>query len=337
MGLVAGMWQTATMIRWLLCIFLTFYPPFAQAKDAAPKAAGAALEAAFRGWLDGVGADTAVLSVFHNGAEVHSTGIGMAPDTPVEIASLSKAITAVCAATLITERIWTAQTTSKSVLGYGPGDITVAQLLTQSAGIGPDQTQALMLLWINDPSPREGLAAKLALQRRDRGGAVGAHLYNNENYAILGAMIAQETGQSVAEACQARALAPADVTATPSRITGGMLAWGGWTMSARDYAAFHYHWFGPEGAIGRHVDGWPHVTVQGPVQYGLGMYQREVQGVFNLWQFGAWCLPGGLEAGSFAVIWRGAWNLVAAYDRCVSFDDMFALDRALASVVYDQP
>lgn len=298
-----------------------------------PTARALALEDTFRAWLATVGAEKAVLSVYHEGAEIHRAGIGMSPATPVEIASLSKAITAVCAATLIRDRIWSTETTSRSVLGIGPDDITVARLLTQSGGIWPDQTQGLMLLWINDPTSRAGLAAKLALQRRDRGKPVGEHHYNNENYAILGAMIERETGLALHDACAPRALSPAGVKeAAPSPVTGGMLSWGGWTMTASDYGAFHHHWFGPEGAIGRAVPDWPHAGVNGPVQYGMGMYQREVQGVFNLWHFGAWCIPGGLSAGSFAAIWQAEWNVVAAYDRCVSYDEMGALDDALAAV-----
>jgi len=53
--------------------------------------------------------DTDQFVALHEGAVV---GAPLSPDRPVDLASLSKAITAVCAAQLIEEGVWSAQTTS---------------------------------------------------------------------------------------------------------------------------------------------------------------------------------------------------------------------------------
>lgn len=113
-----------------------------------------------------------------------------------------------------------------------------------------------------------------------------------------------------------------------------MLPWGGWSMSAQDYARFHYHWFGPNGDYATGAPKALAFDVGGGAEYGLGMFERRVADHRNFWHFGLWCVATRLNAGAFAVIWRGEWSAVAVYDKCLDWDAMFALDSALAKVVY---
>lgn len=289
-----------------------------------------ALETAFDRWASAEKIKNPGFVVMHRGTIV---GTPRDAQRPVELASLSKAITAVCAATLIDEGIWSAKTTSAQVLGFGHEGITVAQLITHSSGVFPDSTQILMSLWMTSTVPRKRIVAELALNRRRE--AAGHFRYNNENYGILGEMIEAALGEPYEQVCMNRALEPAGVTtARPSDVMGGMLPWGGWKMSAQDYARFHYHWFGPQGAYGLGAPSALRVDVRGGGHYGLGMFERNMSDHRNFWHFGLWCFPSTINAGAFAVIWKGEWSAVAVYDACVDWDAAEALDRALVEVVY---
>jgi CubicO group peptidase (beta-lactamase class C family) len=288
-----------------------------------------ALQSAFEAWAGDHNIPNSDIVILHHGKVVGPSR----NDEPVEIASLSKAITAVCVATLIDDGVWTAQTTSAEVLGFGHEGVTVAQLVTHSGGISPDSTQGVMWLWMTSNVSRKRLATEIALNRKQD--VIGRYSYNNENYGILGEMIEATLDQPYEEACQSRALAPANVTtAKPSELTGGMLPWGGWSMSAQDYAQFHYHRFGPQGVYGAGSPSELLFDVGGGAQYGLGMFERDVADHRNFWHFGLWCVPGRLNTGAYAVIWQGEWSVVATYDACVDWDAMVALDGALAKVVY---
>lgn len=294
----------------------------------------ARLEAAFLGWAADVGAAQAVLTVFRAGVHQHDVTLNMAAQTPVDLASLSKAITAVCAAHLIEEGVWTAQTTSAAVLGKGP-PLSVAGLMTHSAGVGPDRTQDLMAFWLGGDASMAHLATQIALIRPVQRAEAGHYSYNNENYAILGEMIAAETGQPYRTYCDAQVLAPAGVTsAAPSPMTGPFLPYGGWQMSVQDYAAFHWHAFGPDGLIGRAEADWPAVDIGEGAYYGVGMLQRALHGTHAHWHFGSLCFPGRFNIGAYAVILLDDWSLVAAYDVCLDGDQMQALDAALIGAVY---
>lgn len=293
---------------------------------------------AFANWAYDVGAEEAVLTLWHKGEMRRNIVIGEgAADRPVELASLSKAITAVCVAEMLNEKIWRSTTTSFSVLGYGLRGITVGQLLTHSSGLGPDETQVLMPLWLGEIGDRSEIAAKRALNRPDQTGLAGLYTYNNENYAILGEMITQETGQPYERYCRDRVLARSGVqNAAPSEQSGSYLPFGGWQMSVQEYAAFMWHGFRPGGVVGHELSRWPQNTVEGPTRYGMGMFQRIVGTTPNFWHFGALCMPGRLNIGSYGVIWQGEWMIVAAYEVCPTWPQMADLDRMLGQAVFGQ-
>ncbi|KIN64369.1 putative beta-lactamase [Sulfitobacter noctilucicola] len=295
----------------------------------------ARLDQAFRGWVEDVGAQAAVMTVWEGGTHNSDVAIGMSADTAVELASLGKAITALCVTDLIDKGIWAAETTSSGVLGYGPDGITLARLMTHSAGLGPDQTQSDMPRWLDTAEDRSDDAAQQALRRDGQSGLSGSFSYNNENYAILGAMIAAETGQSYAAYCKAAVLDRAGVTtAQISPRTGSMAAWGGWQMSVQDYARFMHWAYGPQGIIGSAPQNWPQAAMGGGAFYGAGMTQRAFRGSMNYWHFGLLCFPERMTAGSYAVRWQEKWSVVVSFDRCLDWDQLFALDAALARAVF---
>lgn len=284
----------------------------------------------FEKWAQEVGAEQISLVTLHNGAVVAQP---INPDLPVELASLSKAITAICVAQLIEEGVWDTHTTSAQVLGEGPQGITVAQLITHSSGIAPDSTQGLLGL-LRDMHKTLGArvtATALARTPVEKQG----YFYNNENYAILGEVVAVAVGQTYQEACSARVLDPAGIhSAQVSRSMGGTLAWGGWAMSVRDYAKFHSYWFGPDGPYGNGAPEVLRLDLGGGAFYGLGMFERGWNGSRNFWHFGSWCIPFWVNAGTFAVMWRGEWSAVVSYDVCVDEEAKAKLERALARAAF---
>ncbi len=316
------------MIR-ALVFAATFAAPVAMAD------VPARLDQAFRGWVADVGATAAVMTVWQGGIHHSDVAIGMSAQAPVELASLGKAVTALCTVTLMQSGLWSAGTTSLEVLGYGPDGVTVAQLMTHSTGFGPDQTQGDMPGWLDTPQDRAADAARQALMRDAQDGTADSYGYNNENYAVLGAMIAAQTGQSYGDYCKDAVLIPAGVTtARLSPRTGSMGAWGGWQMSVQDYARLMHWAYGPQGVIGKAPDDWPQAAMGGGAFYGVGMTQRAFRGQMNYWHFGLLCFPGRLNAGSYAVRWMDDWAAVVSFDRCLEWDQLIALDNVLARAVF---
>ncbi|MEP4198891.1 MAG: serine hydrolase [Aliishimia sp.] len=284
---------------------------------------------AFQGWLAKADANGA-LALVRKGRVVASRSLGLDATQPVELASLSKAITGVCAAQLVKDGVLTWDDTLSAKVGRGP-DITLAQLITQSGGIGRDSTQRLMRTLLDTSGPHQSVAVldKVAKRKRLKGD-VGKHIYTNENYALAALMIEAATGRNYADVCAEKAFIPADVTAKPSPRAGTFLPWGGWQMSVADHAIWHNHWFGAQ----YQPKSQPSVPVDRGVSYGTGAYFRMLSRGNTAWHFGAFCFPGKMNVGSYVVTLFGEWTIMAAYDACVSFEDMFALDTSLVDALF---
>ena len=290
------------------------------------------LSAQFGNWLSTHDAN-GVLAVFKADDFLGHAAHGMEADAPVETASLSKAITAVCAQQLVAagKMDW-----EQSFAAYVPGgpDIAVGALVAHAAGLGPDDTQLNMWRWLDQSGPRGADVLAGVLQRKTQAGTSGVHGYNNENYALLGLAIEAAAERPYAEVCNELVVKPAGAKGALSDRTGAFAAWGGWAMTTADYARTLLYWYGPRGAVGQDPMAAPHVQMDKGLYYGLGMMFHAFRGGHNFWHIGALCFPGRLETGTYAVTFKGDWTLVAAYDRCVDQEAMFALDQALALAVF---
>mmetsp|Transcript_23351 Transcript_23351/g.40710 ORF Transcript_23351/g.40710 Transcript_23351/m.40710 type:complete len:321 (+) Transcript_23351:1364-2326(+) len=253
----------------------------------------------------------------------------------VELASLSKSITAVCALTLVEAGKLQWSDRLPDLLGAAP-DVTVAQLITHSSGLTTDSTQVLMSTWLDEATATSHhRSAEILSAVNARGmpeGPVGAFHYNNENYAVLGLVIEAATGMEYADYCF-DALDLSD-TVRPSARSGAFLPWGGMEAQPQAFVGFLTTHFGPDGIAGRDPFAWPHIDIGGGAYYGLGMIFRRFGDSHNFWHFGALCFPDVLNIGSYAVIWEDKAAALAAYDGCRDWDAMFALDGALARAVY---
>lgn len=295
------------------------------------------VEAAFRTWLAEIGSQ-GVLAVRRNGQDWLTVDAGRAADAPIELASLSKAITGVCAAKLVQAGVLTWQDRFDDVTGRGP-DLTLAELVTQSGGIRKDSSQRVMRRTFGQPwsDAAEQVLAQIEARGRFRG-ATGIHFYNNENYVLAGLMIEAATDRAYEEVCAEVAIAPAGVSADLSPHSGAFAAWGGWRMSARDHAIWHSHWFAGADAIARAPKAFPFAAMDdGRINYGLGTYFRTLEPGNTFWHFGALCFPDRMNAGSYVASLFGEWTIVAAYDACIDWDAMFALDQAVTQALFGVP
>lgn len=200
----------------------------------------AAIEAAWRSWADSVGATRSAMAVTRDGVLLGQFAIGMNAGDPVPVASLSKAVTGACILALEHEGLVARDATLGDVFAARPdligqgAQVTLAQLLTHTSGLDIDETQSVShpALWgasdMHDAVTRTALARHLGPPE---------YSYNNENYAVLGSVIKQVTGNRVEAACGPRVLGHA-ADAGPHARVGGALAWGGWQMPVADLALF---------------------------------------------------------------------------------------------------
>ena len=254
----------------------------------------AAVEHAFSEWLE-FHSGQGRIAFFEQGALSRRVDLGLPVDAPVDLASLSKAITGVCVSELVASGEMTWEDRFDVLYGSGPS-VTIGQLLTHSGGLGPDGTQRAMALWFDTDESRMDDVLQLMNLRGGQTGVAGEFAYNNENYALLGLAIEAATAEPYAEACQRLALAPAGVSAAPSARAGGFLPWGGWSMTLENYGRFAWHWFG---------DGPPQTPTApiGAFRYGPGMiYEMRLPGMRTwFWHDGLLCFPNRFAAGGLVV------------------------------------
>ncbi|MEP6064865.1 MAG: serine hydrolase domain-containing protein [Paracoccaceae bacterium] len=287
------------------------------------------MQTAFDSWLDQNKAQ-GVAAVAFKGVQVASLDGGLKPDTPAELASVSKSITAICGASLVEDGLLAYSDTVLGRLGRGP-DISVASLITHSSGLVDDVTQSLMLRTLDKPKDS---APDVLDAIGPAEGAVGVYAYNNVNYALLGLLIEDAANAPYEDTCRQRVLEPAEVTGTASPRSGASLSWGGWYMIPADYAALHSFWFSTQTEMGSDPFAYPHVEVVEGVYYGLGTFFRKSRRGHNFWHHGALCMPGRLNIGSFAVTWQSEWSIFVSYDQCVDWNEMTNLDLALGQAAY---
>src|SRR5262245_41109323 len=192
---------------------LVFAPGMARAQDSTVIAA---LDTGMRDWMRSHGVPAAALAAIKDGQLVRSFSYGMDPAKPARIASLSKAITAVCVARLIDDGRLSFNAPLGTVLvdafkRFGqPADprfkgITIEQLLTHRAGLARDARGG---------PPAQDMAGTFArvLATPLENNPGGGMSYSNIGYLTLGVIAETVTGTSYERHCGDAALAPMKVS-----------------------------------------------------------------------------------------------------------------------------
>ena len=318
------------MLRLVLSLLLI--ATAARAEDTSERAI--VFEQMFEGWLASVGATEGVLALRYNGEPVATWSRGRDATDPVALASLSKAITGACVASLVDDGLLSYDQPARDILDLPEAaPVTIGQLLSHASGLHKDYTQGPMAAWKDDPTPRWAELTPRALEP-GRLAEGGTYHYSNENYAVLGTVIEKVTGMPYEHVCRTRVIDPAGVQGGGSDRFAAYLPWGCWQMTAADFGGFVDYAFGPQGILTDRLGDLPSVVIDGPVRYGMGMLQREMDVGRNVWHFGALCFFDGPDLGAYAVHWRNGWTVTAWYNACVTWPDMAALDAAMAGVAY---
>jgi CubicO group peptidase (beta-lactamase class C family) len=293
---------------------------------AAPlRADDAAALAGWRAWAAEVGVEQSAIAILRDGAVTAEAALGAEAQAAFPIQSVSKTITGACVMALVDEGLVALDSPLSEVFAARPdllpagaeaGAVTIAGLLTHSAGIWPDSTQNIfdVMQETGDVDRHDEITTRALARSR----VAPDHRYNNENYAILGSVIAEVTGQSVAEACTARVL-PRLASAAPDAKFGGGLAYGGWGMSMADLVRFG-------GGLTARAD-WPSVEIGHGVNYGPGVLMRETAAGLNLWHYGMVCLPGGPNGGAVLFALTERLVLAVSYDRCLTDTQAVDIER----------
>lgn len=319
-------------MRWIsICLMLIFSGlPLATQDQATVQR----MTTAFEGWMQTNAASEGALAIWYQGKPVATHALGMDAETPMEMASLSKVVTAICVSELVQDGELAYSDSFKDVIGRGP-DVTLAQLVNHKSGLFPDQTQGVMSLWaLSGKTDKSWAVLDIVMARDQPTHNKGQFQYNNENYALVGLMIEAASGEDYETACQKRVFLPADVMAHSSPQAGAFLPWGGWQMSVDEYAKFLNHWFGSDSDMGKAPLSYPNIALGGGAYYGFGMFFRSFRDDFNFWHHGALCFPKGQSNGSYAVSLMGEWSAVTAYNICSTIDGMAGLDAALSGAVF---
>jgi CubicO group peptidase (beta-lactamase class C family) len=273
---------------------------------------------ALKSWAGRHGIRRAFVVVRQGGRVVEQFAIGSAdPVKPVALASLSKAITGACAATLIRDGklafdtpIATALATFIAAHGTPRdarvGRLTIAQLLTHRSGfaVSDDDDPAsgrnldrYLQTHSSRRPPKPSLTAAVLRARlvREPG---AAYAYGNAGYFLLGPIIAEASGRPYLDYCRDAVLAPVGATGDFEPAWRVSSAMGGWRMRAEDYLRFLDLFGADDTRLGATVKRWmldpegKRVPFDSAAWYGLGTLVRNAaddasRGV-DVWHWGSW-------------------------------------------------
>ena len=269
LALLAGLLATASL----------FGAPAAAQVAGSPSAS--AFSASFREWMSLHQVPAASGAIMKDGRLVSTFGFGgMNAATPAPIASLSKAITAICVARLVdagrlsfTAPLGSVLARTFARLGQ-PVDprfrtITIEQLLMHQAGLAREP--------LRGPTERDltgrfisTLATPLA---SDPGGAM---VYSNSGYITLGMVVEAVTGTDYERFCREASLRPMQASGTIDPQLRQRASSGGWRVSAIDYARFIQVFEPGSAALGPLGRQWQEARTGNPA-YGLGIRMRRTE------------------------------------------------------------
>lgn len=258
----------------------------------------------------------AIIIVRRNGRVIHEGAVGGAdPSRAVLLASLSKAITGACVATLVRDgklgfETMLAQALAKFFKVHGrPTDrrierVTVAQLLTHRAGFssatdGEDPaTRFVLQTYLKDHSSRAAPKAAyltLLFQQRLLRDPGKQFAYSNAGYMALGAVVEEATGRSYEDSCRDAVLKPAGAAGALDPQWGVLWSAGGWRMTGADYLAFYEQFDLTRSALGIATRNWMLDGTRRTIGqsnsrnwYGLGTRMRAQRDGTVVWHTGSW-------------------------------------------------
>ena len=264
-------------------------------------------------WADKHKVKRAIIVVRRDGRIVHQGAVGGAePAAPVLLASLSKAITGACTATLVQRgKIGFDWPLSRALAKFfkengRPADqrierATIGQLLTHRAGFssavdGEDEsTGAVLKAYLERHSAHDRPTPKylsMVFEKRLRRDPGEAFAYSNAGYLALGAVIEEATDQRYEDFCRDAVLKPAGAKAALDPTWRVLWSFGGWRMAGADYLAFFETLDPARATFGATIRDWildPNGKTYGRSQftwYSLGLRMRDEGRGLEYWHTG---------------------------------------------------
>jgi CubicO group peptidase (beta-lactamase class C family) len=311
-------WRVAEGLCYLAAVLLLFCTPARTLDDT--DAIPGALDRTYKEWMSKNDLTTGSLAAMKNGVVVKSFGYGnLQASQPAQIASLSKAVTAVCLAHLIDEGrlsfaaplgMVLAQTFKK----FGePVDarfkaITIEQLLKHRSGLPREPARVG-----NPPRDMSETFSKVLLTQLET--EPGAKMsYSNIGYLTLGMVTEAVTGSNYESYCKRMALEPLKASGSIDPQLRARAPNGGWRISAVDYAkfvqAFNHH----SVVLGPQSVSWLESQKENP-DYGLGTFLRHTPEGINYWHAGTVATQ--IGGGSYFVKAYNGWTVVVLFVRRV--------------------
>jgi CubicO group peptidase (beta-lactamase class C family) len=250
----------------------TIAPP---AQSAAP-GQETAYAAAFDAWRTANDPQTAILVVRRGDKTVFAQAHNTDANGPSLIGSMSKAITAVCVATLIRDGKFSFTTPMREALAdffrsHGRPldprfeDVTIEQLLTHRSGLhdngADDPFMAIrrerIAQHLADVAAPQPLLASYLSKNMLVGAPGGAYAYSNTGYLVLSAVIEERSGRPFEDYCRDKVFKPLGLESAQLNPDWRMLGgYGGWYITGADYLRF-YEIFDPAHPfLGKVVKAW---------------------------------------------------------------------------------
>lgn len=300
------------------------------------------VEAAWRDWMARHNITKSSLSIGQAGTVLHSAGEIRNPDIAYPMASLSKAVTAMCLNHVLTDSAYAWDSTLADLapefrkMNVTPddavADLTLAQIATHTSGFPKILSYGSTSLRAQTLSSQPTMA-RAALKEEANFGPRGPYVYSNANYAIMGLLIEAMTGKPYAEDCGDRIMTPAG--ATEAAVSGRMAytaGYGGWSVSTEDYARFAMHWFDPAQPWMTSPQDFAHDDA---ARYGMGTSVHSGRAGIFVSHYGRWTHkdPRKPNIGALFFVRADGATVVVNWDTSVDFalyDELLAaLEKAL--------
>jgi CubicO group peptidase (beta-lactamase class C family) len=212
----------------------------------------------FDRWVARRAPQTAILAIRRGGSTVFVKGHNADPLQPTLIASLSKPITGACMATLIRDGKVSFTTPLRQALAgffeqFGApadprlNDLTIEELLVHRAGLrGNADDDPIFEVFgrranggAGSHADAKSVLAEYVLKERLARHPGGRYSYSNSGYALLTAIIEEQSGRSYEDYCRSAVFGKLGIAQPKLHPDWQMLAGaGGWFVPGPDYLAF---------------------------------------------------------------------------------------------------
>jgi CubicO group peptidase (beta-lactamase class C family) len=281
---------------------------------AEPAGTVAIFDQVFRDWMRRHNVARGVLAVSYANRLALVKGYGgLDPAQPLPLASLAKAITGACLATLVRDKKLSFDAKLGDVLGpffrrHGaPADprvhaITVEQLLAHRSGFSrhanPDPASGVALVaHLREYGSKEAHiteATVRALTYRLARPPGQTYEYVNVNYLLLGAVIEQVSGRDYESYCRDALLRPLGVASGKLGKWAALSSYGGWSLTAAEYLAFLHAFDRDAGILDPATRRWlvsparKQFAGRSDLAYSLGVVARLDPEGPSVWHTGLW-------------------------------------------------